>query len=1455
MVTLPHSFGRYTLTHMLGEGGMAEVYKASVRVAEGLTKWVVIKKIKREFAAEREFTRMFVDEAKIALSLNHANIVQVFDFGQIRGDFYLAMELIEGLDLMRLFHAVRARHDAFPAVIAAYVAHQVASGLSYAHRKRDDYGEPLGIVHRDVSPHNVMLSFDGQVKVLDFGVARTRRAVEHRPHNVAPGSPEETIKGKVAYMSPEQAAGKVVDARSDVYSVGIVLYELLTGELLYRGRDRMAQLERVRTEALPPILSKAPELPDELARIVDRALARELDQRYQSTRELQSDLAHFLHDADPVVDDETIARFLESYRDRVDTSAQWGEGEISAQQTREIGDSRSAVPLEVQAQVRGVVLLALSFEPQHTEPARPSDAPALAAGLELERKRRSDTQRIQELVRDVAFKREAHVISVDAQGAMLAFGTLWGSDDDAERAVRVARSLRETVGEVTPNMGVGTVLLPAQVTVERAPDGRNVVELPEGLASQMFAVAKRVLDQELLVASELTDRLARKWRFGLGRAPSPEVPGAHAGSPWAATFASVSPLVGPLSESERRRKTLGRRIFGRELELKTLKDVFAETVASRQSQSVLLIGEAGLGKGTLIDRFVEGLPPGGASVLRAEGRWSTRNRPLGVFLEVMARFLGIGKDTHKREVVERLREYKVEEARMLAEALCAAMNLPGQEETQLDPAERRDRLARLIRRVVRGIAALRPVVIVIENLHFVDSQSVAVIEGFAESPASLPILGVTTSRPGPRVAQMRGDEGEPRFEGLTTIELGELDVHARRELISDRFEEGEDASALIEAILARTGGNPLYIEEVLASLLERGVLGWNAQATQLVVRERGVEFELPPTIEDALRSRVESLDPKLRTLLQGAAILGLSFRRRELGRMSEALALGLEVDGALEQLVALRLLEHDARTSSGGERLRFATVSLHEVCKHSMLAANAKQMHGHAATIKRERTDYISGRDDGPIAEHLLEAGDPGAAIEPAMRAAQAAIDVGGNVEAYHHLTHALKAMEVDDARRFDALLAREPILRAWGRRRAQGADVRALVSYAEQYGDPIQQIVATTRMLRFYIECGRMHRAGRLVGSLRRMIDQSDQRQRFAAVLGELESEIAFARGLFDEAEALARQALPHTWDDRRGSRQRFRLMRCLGRVQQHTGRLQEAETSFTEALELARKIEDRRLEAEARTLLGEVAGLQTRYQAAVDHFVAALNIDRDLGDRFSTGIKLANLGITFTAIGLYRRAQRYLRKALELHEAIGHPALLNEVMVNLGEVSFELGDSEAAMTLLEEAASVAKRRDDVRTELRARAHMVRVLLAEGDEEGDAKAERIAKGLVDVGRTEGLRSAVVRGLHGLALVAERRRDPVRAVEFEREACRLVEGGAARLDGPRPLHHLGKLLQIHPDLGETGEAERWLKMAAERVQARLDDLQDPQLRAGYEEQAEVGRILEWQHDNPTGELD
>ena len=208
-------FGKYSLIRKIGTGGMAEVFLARTTVAQGLAKILVIKKIHGAYARSRQFVHMFVDEAKIALGLNHPNIVQVFDFGAVANTYFLAMEHVEGVDLLRLLQDAARARQRVPYGVSAYIVQQLAKGLDYAHRKADEFGQPLGIVHRDISPPNILLSKNGEIKLVDFGLAKANSQIE----STDPG----VVKGKFSYLSPEAASGRNVDHRADVFAVGILL--------------------------------------------------------------------------------------------------------------------------------------------------------------------------------------------------------------------------------------------------------------------------------------------------------------------------------------------------------------------------------------------------------------------------------------------------------------------------------------------------------------------------------------------------------------------------------------------------------------------------------------------------------------------------------------------------------------------------------------------------------------------------------------------------------------------------------------------------------------------------------------------------------------------------------------------------------------------------------------------------------------------------------------------------------------------------------------------------------------------------------------------------------------------------------------------------------------------------------------------------------------------------------
>src|SRR5690242_13411167 len=278
----PSAFGRYTLLERLAVGGMAEVFRAKITSSHGFEKILVIKRILPHLAADPNFVAMFIDEAKLTAQLTHPKIVQVLDFGEVRGQYFTALEYVDGFDALGLLRVAAQRRVHVPRVLAAFIVSEVLEALDYAHNARDMEGKPMQIVHRDISPSNIFISKRGDVKLGDFGIAHAQR----RESKTQAG----TLKGKYGYMSPEQVIGQPVDGRSDLFGVGVVLAEMLMGRRLFTAPNDLDVLLMVRDGRIDRLDKYCPDLPEPLARIVRRALKKDLRQRYESAAEFHEDL-------------------------------------------------------------------------------------------------------------------------------------------------------------------------------------------------------------------------------------------------------------------------------------------------------------------------------------------------------------------------------------------------------------------------------------------------------------------------------------------------------------------------------------------------------------------------------------------------------------------------------------------------------------------------------------------------------------------------------------------------------------------------------------------------------------------------------------------------------------------------------------------------------------------------------------------------------------------------------------------------------------------------------------------------------------------------------------------------------------------------------------------------------------------------------------------------------------
>ncbi|MDP2311410.1 MAG: serine/threonine-protein kinase [Pseudomonadota bacterium] len=353
----PEIFGNYHLLEKIATGGMAEVYRARSHGAMGFEKILVIKRILDNLAKDEEFKELFKVEARIAALLSHVNIVQVFELGQEDESLYIAMEYVHGIDLARLVSRARAVGE-FPVALALFACGEVLKALQFAHHYTDNDGRPLHIVHCDISPQNILISFSGEVKITDFGISRA--AIQKGNQDV--------IRGKYAYMSPEQVEGKSLDGRSDLFSLGIVLYELLTGRRLFKSKSRDETLARVRRAEVPSPRAYRPEISEDLEAFLLRTLSRHREDRWVDAAEMMDALSALVVREGHRATNNDLSTYLREVIEAANASAEPAESAARPRAARTVAPSP-------------VVVLAMEASPPPRSIATPR---ASLAGLTVE---------------------------------------------------------------------------------------------------------------------------------------------------------------------------------------------------------------------------------------------------------------------------------------------------------------------------------------------------------------------------------------------------------------------------------------------------------------------------------------------------------------------------------------------------------------------------------------------------------------------------------------------------------------------------------------------------------------------------------------------------------------------------------------------------------------------------------------------------------------------------------------------------------------------------------------------------------------------------------------------------------------------------------------------------------------------------------------------------------------
>lgn len=1277
---------RYLLLDRIATGGMAEVFKAKSYGVEGFEKLVVIKRILPQFSRNARFVSMFINEAKIAVSLNHGNIVQVYTLGKADEDYYIAMEYVHGRDLMQVLKAIRAKNQSLPLPLLVYIVSQVAQGLDYAHRKQDNSGNSLQIVHRDISPHNIVLSFEGEVKIVDFGIARVASQVMDENH-------KQRLGGKFAYMSPEQASGGHLDPRSDLFSLGLVMYELLTGQKAYQGKTLAEKLDQVRAARFPSARSLMPTLPVALEHILGRLLSASPDDRYPSASDLYEDLTGFMFSECGVVTAQALGSWLrDHFQEELERQQETsGISDLVGTLGKLEGKAPPDEPTWLQAEKAGTGTRTGIPLVRKPVPDRPHQRPPPVPGLNEDDEdvlhpdhgalpdrptphlplpdARGNLKRtlvvlmaeplglvdMSQQMPDDHYVDILHQTIQALREGVLQFGgtpdsyqydrfcALWGlqgiQEEDAERALSCAFHLTERIEALRKTHRIALTLSVA-IHQGTALIGMHEGRLAHTALGETFKLPARMLADcvsgEIRVSSTLHNLLEAAYKmteatrvsttWGPRSVPTWRVTGTH------------SALERTRLEHERNQKR--ERWLPRKEEIDQLKAVLV-TLQTRKGVVLGLTGEPGVGKSRFIAEV--GRLVRNRNVGWQLGHCSLKDKdiPLAVFRNMLARGCRIQPRDPKEVVLEKLESLLELGLQPLDVRFFSSLFFPLADAVEAG-TDLQEGLERALRRLVRRLCSDRPVILVFENVQWLDVASWKVILAFADEFQNQPVMLLLTWRQGFQAPIT----AHPAYRELR---LEAMDQDRTAEMSRWLLNASDVPPPLIAELHQRSGGNPFYLEQLVRYLLEGGHLIVRDGA---VIRQSDAVARLvPPTLQGLLESRVEALTPKARELLQMLAVAGRQAPMRLLRSLWDH-------SQAIEPLLS-ELVSRDLIVLQEGRAL-FRNHLTWEVAYHTMAHRDRKRLHRQIGSGLEE---LYKGELDSHAEElyhHFEEGGE-------LFRAARAATRAGDRYMNEDFLQDAI------------------------------GFYLKAIELLRTCSDDEEDEEIILLEMAWCYLKAGRLQLTiGDRTGAEKTL-------ERGMAIAGDLENDALEIRFLLElgplRAEKgdlrIARSYLEHALDLADALSQpelACAVLDTLGTFHMELNENEEAIQSFERGLTLARELDRPVLLARLLRGRGTWHFFRGNWENARADLIQAKQLVEGTQEKVLWGRIVTNLGNTYNILRMKEAATECYRQAGELYQQLGfmRGAIINTH--NLGELHFRNNELGAAYRAFQESRNMAR-------------------------------------------------------------------------------------------------------------------------------------------------------------------
>ncbi|WP_438010097.1 protein kinase [Sorangium sp. So ce321] len=1315
MAKHPSQLADLEIQRRLGAGGMAEVFLAKKRGAEGTYKLLVVKRILPAHGSSRRFRAMFVEEAHLATRLNHPNIVQVYEFSDHGEDgLLLSMEYVEGFDLGKLMRAAQQKESRIPPLVSAFIVSEAAKGLHYAHERKDEGGMPLAIVHRDVSPQNVLISFEGVVKIADFGIASANLFREE------PG----VLKGKFGYMSPEQARGERVDRRSDIYALGVVLYELLAMRSPYGKLDDEALLQAVKEGLFDPPSAHAPDTPAELEAIVMRAMAHAPEDRFQTARDLAGAIARVLLAKQELVDnasvEQTVAHLLGREREqdaRANAAAEGAkqeeqdEGSVVQPQTlaavpaaRTGGEAEGTGAPRVVREVRHVAVVTMRIEGV--------DA-LLGAQGRLAGKRSGRS--IRTTLDAIAFKHGAIWSWESHASARAVVGLLANPSRAAADAASLAVDVHEALAGASEDLPVE---LRAAIGIvrgiaygERDEQGHlinHALKEPANFLAERLG--SRTPFGKTWVAGGVYRLVRRDFRWG--DAPSLDLDDARGYQ--VPHQMRLYALQRPLTREERIAEIAlsPNDLVGRDAERADLHAAYHRAVSppvkgiveppsrfgesepppSRPSkppsppggalrgQSVarVLVGEMGIGKSALVSTFLSELP-GEARVLHVECSPVKSELPLATICDVLRDVTGMGLDHTIDDAAHVIRALLGPIARSPLGARIVTRLAELVTGKQLDHPEEdataygRDTVARGVKYLLGSLARHQPLVVVIDGLQWADRPSLELIsELLKQRSERLPVLVLLLTRPEERVT--------PFIEGLVRIELRGLSAEEQMRLVEARLGVREGVAAVCGELVPRVAGNPFFLLEMVDALLERGTLEiveHPGGRHELVRHDRtGDRGEpLPSTLEQLIGDRLRELPPAEHDVVNWLAVAGGPLLKDDILNLTR-----LADDEAVTRLCARGLCDRRA----GAVDFRHPLVR--DVAYLALDSASRVRMHRrlgeHLST-----TPLAQGLSAAIVAQHLARGEAPGPAAELYLDAARAARAAHQAQLSRRYYERALSLLPTGDTRRMIAHEALEAIFRHLGRRRERRKHLAALRQLAKESGQARWAALALVRTARLDLDDGHLARGlpvAQRAAEIARIARRPALEVEALTILSEVLRELGDVQGAISAAD----RALRVTHMGGLTPRARAEVLRTKGVLLRRVGRVQEAVEAYAEAIAVFRAVGARRSEARAKNSLAVAMFVLERFEDAIAVGLSSISIDLAIGGRFQIAKTLSNIGHAYAKLGDTPRSLAYMKRAREAHERYDDQDARADTLLCSAGILLEADELDAAYALCADAS-----------------------------------------------------------------------------------------------------------------------------------------------------------------------